>query len=87
MLGTMPDIELAKKLKRTVRSIEHKRSAFGLANPGSPARRWTVEEEKLVAELSLEEAARLLGRTKVAIVLKKRQLGRSSQASAPADTE
>jgi hypothetical protein len=62
LLGKMSDAELARKLKRTVSSIENRRQRLGIraANPGW--RRFTPEEDALLGTMPDAEIARRTGR-------------------------
>src|SRR5207247_4368032 len=73
LLGTSSDRAIARRLKRSVASVENKRCQLGIKSPNTHF--WTTEEETIIGQVSDAEAARRLGRTKKAIGHRRRALG------------
>lgn len=79
LLGRVPDEELAARLGLAVGTVRLKRNQAGIRF--RVTRRWTVEEDDLVRRLPIEEAMRLTGRTRKAILHRRKRLGLPSGRS------
>lgn len=76
LLGTMPDVDLAAKLDRTVQSITSRRHGLGVRCFFPPGRGpWKKSEAALLGELSDREIAHRLGRGFNAVSYRRKQLG------------
>ena len=73
LLGTAPDRIIAKRLGRSVYSVENKRRELGI-KPDS-THFWTAKEEAIIGKVSDAEAARRLGRSRKAVEHRRRKLG------------
>lgn len=73
LLGTGTDRMIAKRLGRSVHSVENKRRKLGIKSPAT--RFWTKEEEAIIGRVSDAEAARRMGRTRKAVQHRRRKLG------------
>lgn len=76
MLGTKPDADVGRIIGRPGKQVWAKRKVLGISAPPSLVRLWTKEEDQIVLTRSLEEAARLLGRTRVAVKIRRWKLHR-----------
>ena len=64
LLGTAPDLELAKMLGRSVAAVAYRRNTLGIRAPNYHyLRPWTSEEESLLGSMPDAELAARLGRT------------------------
>jgi hypothetical protein len=80
LVGMISDRELARRLNCRVRVVAHKRRTLGLGP--RVCRPWEDHELKwLNSKSSNEEVARLTGRTRIAVKVKRQQLRRSSRGS------
>jgi hypothetical protein len=70
----MPDKELAARLGATLVAVKTRRFEKGIGCL-NPCIKWTATEEALVGTLTDDALAAKLGRTEVAIALKRRALG------------
>jgi hypothetical protein len=75
LLGRIPDQELAARLNCSVRQVSHKRRGLGLVSCFH--RPWEDHELKWLESKSTAEAARLTGRTRIAVALKRSRLRRN----------
>lgn len=73
LLGKVPDEELAARLGLSVHTVKLKRNRAGIRF--RVTRPWTGGEDDLVRRLSIEEAMRATGRTRKAIVHRRKKLG------------
>src|SRR5437867_13330896 len=62
LLGTVPDVEAARNLGRSLHAVQHKRSALGRRNPGKNKTHWREDELKLLGRISDDQAAQLTNR-------------------------
>lgn len=62
LLGTMPDKELARRLKRTLPALQSRRHILGIPYLNPTFKRWKPEEDKLLGRFSDEEVARRANR-------------------------
>ncbi len=87
LLGTKADEELARRFKRTIRSVTAKRASLGIPSPNPDYAYWTAEEEMIVKSHSIEEAVRLTGRSVHAVRERNRRLGLSElkDSASPSD--
>jgi len=75
LLGTMPDHDLARRLKRHPSSVVSKRLALGVRYRRPRYRWWKPNELKLLGRQQDAEIARLTSRTLQAVHLKRLKLG------------
>ena len=76
LLGTAPDHEIAKRLRRTMDAVQQKRTELGIPTfSRSPFRRWTAEEGALLGAAPDEEIAARIGRSLEAVRTRRRRLG------------
>lgn len=76
-LGRVPDEELAARLGLSVHTVRLKRNQMGIRFRLN--RPWAEAEEDLVRRLSIEEAAAATGRTRIAILRRRKALGLSNE--------
>jgi len=74
LLGTAPDVEIAARLKRTLKGVAARRCRLKRARVGPPIV-WSPEEEALLGTMSDAKLARKLGRSKSAVRFRRRRLG------------
>ncbi|MDB6034709.1 MAG: hypothetical protein JWM16_5047 [Verrucomicrobiales bacterium] len=74
LLGTMPDIEVAKSLGRTKSAIHRRRGLVGIPKFKPAPNEWTQKEDVLLGTGPDEEVAMKLGRTAYAVNVRRRQL-------------
>jgi hypothetical protein len=67
LLGTRPDAEVARLIRRTFGTVWQKRRSIGIPQPSLRFRKWTPAEDKLVGTAPDAEIARRLNRTITAI--------------------
>ena len=75
LLGTMPDHDLARLLKRHPDSVQSKRLALGLRYRRPRYRWWKANELKLLGRRADAEVARLVSRTVGSVRQKRLKLG------------
>jgi hypothetical protein len=80
LLGTMPDDEVAKRVRRTSNAVRVMRGRLGIAPFGD--RHWTSEQLALLGMASDKEIASRIGRTPIAVTVKryKRKIYRTDRA-------
>lgn len=75
MLGTLRDVELAKKLNRSVSSVRSRRNDTTNIRFINTPKRWISSELRLLGRLSDAEIARRSGRFLASVRNKRVQLG------------
>jgi len=73
LLGRKPDVEVARKIGRTVGAVSLKRQKLGIEAPLQPA--WNENEIKLLGTKPDREVAQIVGRTVSAVQSKRLLLG------------
>src|SRR4051812_33355738 len=66
LLGTMTDVETARRLGRTRSSVTHKRRRLGIPPWTPQPPHWAADEQGLLGKLPDAETAKLTGRTVLA---------------------
>ena len=72
LLGTVPDVEVARRTGRTLEAVRQKREELGIRNPAG--NRWLAEEIALLGALPDREVARRLGRSLQSVTQKRIKL-------------
>jgi hypothetical protein len=72
LLGTVPDVEVARRTGRTLEAVRQKREELGIRNPAG--NRWLAEEIALLGALPDREVARRLGRPLQSVTQKRIKL-------------
>jgi len=67
LLGKHPDREIARRLGRSVNSVEHRRTRLAIRLTDRAPRPWTPQEDALLGTLSDRLVAQKLGRTMKAV--------------------
>src|SRR6266581_2204306 len=75
LLGTMPDRELAARLRRSFMGVYIHRQLLGIPNPSDRQRPFTPQEDALLGTGSDSKIARRLGRSRSTVMRRRRRLG------------
>ncbi len=74
LLGTQADADIGRIIGRDGRHVWQKRKALGIPDPPSLVRHWTEEEDQIVLSKTPKEAASQLGRTPLAVKIRRGKL-------------
>ena len=72
LLGTASDVEIARRLGRTVANVSHRRHRLGIPSHGH---RWTPEADALLGRMPDQKLGRRLGCTAKAVARRRERLG------------
>jgi hypothetical protein len=75
LLGTRPDLELARRLQRSVHSVWRKRRSLGVPYRAPHFRRWTPADLKLLGTAPDKAVAALTGHPVRSVASKRVELG------------
>lgn len=83
LLGTQADADIGRIIGRDGRHVWQKRKALGIPDPPSLVRHWTEEEDQIALIKTPQEAASLLGRTPLAVKIRRGKLVRQLTGEGP----
>jgi hypothetical protein len=79
VLGTMPDPDAARLLRRSLSAVVTRRCGLRIPEfekkPSTPRRFWKAKDDEVVRNHTIDEAMRLLARTRPSIIYRRRLLG------------
>jgi hypothetical protein len=75
LVGTMPDAELAMRIRRSLMAVQVRRGLLGIPKPDPVHKKWRPAEDRLLGTTRDDQLARALGCHPKAVSYRRRKLG------------